>query len=294
MFDGTTTHIGSLPDEDGTSPRLHAYPRTQTWDTDEKSEQLEASVGGLNGQPTKKQRVGPYSNGLSRKEPMRIEKRASNGKVYLTNKPQFPVELLPDSHNPASNAAGSQAILDNDVLQQQLRLALAEIDKLKFENVKLEKDKKILVDEMRTMQRHKVELITMAKSFHAQSCRARDSLDALGQGPVDYPSAPVPPIHRHQEGRGSPTGARSYTAPPPTSPRFPARPMDGSSSTIIGTQTQEMDHSFRIGRRSVGHYLPMPRHELGMKGPRMDTAMLCYSSGSDENDPPEMLVVEPA
>ncbi|KAG2367433.1 hypothetical protein BDR07DRAFT_270655 [Suillus spraguei] len=183
---------------------------------------------------------------------------------------------------------------DNDVLQQQLRLALAEIDKLRFDNVKLEKEKKILADEMRTMQRRNVELMTIAKSFRAQSCRARDNLDALGQGPVNDPSAPAPPIHRHQEGRGSLTGARSYTAPPPTSPRFPARPMDGSSSTIIGTQTQEMDHSFRIGRRSVGRYLPMPRHELEMEEPRMDTAMLCYASGSDENDPPEMLVVEPA
>ncbi|KAG1827116.1 uncharacterized protein BJ212DRAFT_31327 [Suillus subaureus] len=227
--------------------------------------------------------VGPPSNGLSRKEPMRIEKCASNGKVYLTNKPKFSVELLPDSHNPAKKAAGSQAVSNNvqSGLQKQLRQALAENEKLRVVNAKLEKDNEILEDKMCTIQRRNVELMTMAKSFRAQSRKTRDSLDALGQGPVNHPFASAPPIHRHQEGRGSLTGVRSCTAVPPTQPRFLTRPMDRSSSTIIGTQTQETGHSFRIEHQSAGRrHLPiqnMPHHELEMEGPCMDTTQQSYA-----------------
>lgn len=262
MFDDTTTQIGSLPNEDRTSPRLGAHPRTQTRDVDEEYEQLDASAGGSNGRPPKKQRVGPPSNGLSRKEPMRIEKY---------------------SHNPAKKAAGSQAVSNNvqSGLQKQLRQALAENEKLRVVNAKLEKDNEILEDKMCTIQRRNVELMTMAKSFRAQSRKTRDSLDALGQGPVNHPFASAPPIHRHQEGRGSLTGVRSCTAVPPTQPRFLTRPMDRSSSTIIGTQTQETGHSFRIEHQSAGRrHLPiqnMPHHELEMEGPCMDTTQQSYA-----------------
>ncbi|KAG1877939.1 hypothetical protein DFJ58DRAFT_12202 [Suillus subalutaceus] len=268
-------------DDDGTSSRLGAYPRTQTWDADEEYEQLDASAGGSSGRPPKKQRVGSLSNELSRKEPMRIEKYASDGKVYLTNKPKFSVELLPNSHNPAEKAAGSRATPDNvqSMLHKQLRLALAENEKLRVSNAKLEKDKGIMQDKMRTIQRHNVELMTLAKSFRAQTRKTRDSFDALGQGSVSYPFASAPPIHRHQEGRGSLTGVRSYTAAPPTEPRFLARPMDKSSSTIIGTQTQEMGHSFHIEHQSAGRHLliqNMPHHEPEMEGPCMDTTQQSY------------------
>jgi hypothetical protein len=160
------------------------------------------------------------------------------------------------------------------MLQKQLRLALAEIEKLTIANVKLEKDKEILEDRICIVQRHNVELMTVAKSFRAQSRKTHDNMGTPGQGPVDYPSAPAPPIHRHQNDRSSLTDARSYTAAPPTEPRFLPCPTAGSSSTILGTQSHEMGHSFRIGHRSAGRYLPiqnMAHHELEMEGPRRDT-----------------------
>jgi hypothetical protein len=268
MFDDTTTYIGSLSDEDGTSPRLDAYPRTQMRDVDEDYE-LDGSTGGSNGRPLKKQRVGPTNNKFSRKEPMRIEKCASNGKVYITNKPKFPVKLLPDSHDP-KKVAENQAML-----QKQLRLSLAESEKLRAANTKLAKDNKILEEKMCIMQRHNVELMTMANSFRAQSRKMRDGLDARGQGPANYPIASAPPIHRQQEDRGSLTGAESHTAAPPTEPRVLPRTMDRSSSPIMGTQTQETGHSFGIERLFTGRHLPiqnLPRHKPEMEGPRMDTA----------------------
>ncbi|KAG2158298.1 uncharacterized protein EDB93DRAFT_658927 [Suillus bovinus] len=292
MFDDNTTRIGSSPDEDDSSSRLDAYPRTHTRHVDE-YEQLDASASDSSGPPPKKQRVGPPRNRLlRRREPLRLEKRASTGKVYLTNKPQFPVKLLPNSHHPAKKAARSQAIPDNvqSVVQKQLRLALAENEKLRVANARLEKDNEImkkgheiLEDKICTMQRRNVELTNMARSFRAQSRKKRNNLDSLGQGPVNYPFASTPPIHRHQEGRDSLPSARSYTATP-------------STATSTGAQTQEMGHSFRIGHRSAGHYLPIENtscHELEMEGSHTDTTQQSYAPSDEENDLPETLVAEP-
>ncbi|KAG2157278.1 hypothetical protein DEU56DRAFT_905932 [Suillus clintonianus] len=306
MFDDTTKpHIRSMSDENGTflsmrsSTQLDASPRTRARDVSEEHEQLDASAGGSNGRPPKKQRVGPPGNGLSSKEPLRVEKRASNGKVYLTNKPQFPIELLPDSHKPSKKAAGNKATPNNvpSMDQEQLRLALAENEKLRVANAELKKDKAILENEICALARHNEDLVTMATSFRAQSRKTRNHLLALvGQGVVNPPSISAPPVGRHQEAmhrRGSLTGTISYTEAPHTQPRFLAQIMDGA---ILHTQTHETDHTFRIGRRSVGRFPPIQdtlRHELETGGPRKDTAQQSRTPSDEENYPPEMLVAEP-
>ncbi|KAG2756057.1 hypothetical protein P692DRAFT_20561925 [Suillus brevipes Sb2] len=170
------------------------------------------------------------------------------------------------------------------MLQKQLRLMAVENRELRVAKANLEKDKEILEDKLCTEQRANVGLMTVARTFRAQFCKARDSIHTPGQGPINYPPVSAPPIHKPQNGRGSLTDARSYTAAPPTEPRSLARPTVGSSSTIIDTQSHEMGHSFRIGHRSAARYLPiqnMACHELETEGPRRDTMRQSYTP-SDE------------